>query len=379
MMKTMGDFQLEQRMMRYSKFVPRLYNLCLSMGFEAGKIMPSRAFCSDENQGFPIILMAKHFGTFPFNHGRVGGIVATDRHGPHAHHGQDMVIIQASHVGYDPDSGQFGTYRRLQTSHCESTSDCGKIAAISSWYISEYHFACENILIERREDEVLVTIDNQLIDSSRKEGLMLRLEKMLQCEAARCGRDDYTPIEILSTAKTFVATDLFAARFTQLEEGETQVIGSALKGELFYFERDIVDEEEGHDHLERNLLPHMPRIVTAHSPALVAAQVNSKVEFDRAFRTIAREPAYRGKRLLFVSGIHIDISPREGQIFPLTKFVPWAAYFQDSDGSHETYEQGELWEMLKSQTIENPDQIGLDEAIQQMEGLQEVVVQGIDG
>jgi len=35
--------------------------------------------------------------------------------------------------------------------------------------------------------------------------------------------------------------------------------------------------------------------------------------------------------------------------------------------------------MLKSQTIENPDQIGLDEAIQQMEGLQEVVVQGIDG
>jgi len=119
--------------------------------------------------------------------------------------------------------------------------------------------------------------------------------------------------------------------------------------------------------------------VNAHSPALVAAQVNSQVEFDRAFRTIAREPAYRGKRLLFVSGIHIDISPREGQIFPLTKFVPWAAYFQDSDGSHETYEQGELWEMLKSQTIENPDQIGLDEAIQQMEGLQEVVVQGIDG
>ena len=65
------------------------------------RIMPSRAFCSDENQGYPIILIAKHFGSFPFNHGRVGVIVVTDRHGPHAHHGKDMVIIQASHVGYE--------------------------------------------------------------------------------------------------------------------------------------------------------------------------------------------------------------------------------------------------------------------------------------
>ena len=123
-MKSIGDFRLGQHMMRYSQFVPRLYNFCLSLGFEAGKIMPSRAFCSDENQGFPIILIAKHFGAFPFNHGRVGGIVATDRHGPHAHHGEDMVIIQASHVGYDPESSQFGSYRRLQTHGCEATADC---------------------------------------------------------------------------------------------------------------------------------------------------------------------------------------------------------------------------------------------------------------
>jgi len=60
------DFHIDQ-MMRYSLFVPRLYNLCRSLGFEAGNIMPSRAFCSDENQGFPIILIAKHFGAFPFN------------------------------------------------------------------------------------------------------------------------------------------------------------------------------------------------------------------------------------------------------------------------------------------------------------------------
>ena len=92
---SMGDFKISNRMMRYSLFIPRFYNLVKSYGFEKGRIMPSRAFCSDENQGFPIILITKHFGAFPFNHGMVGGIVATDRHGPHAHHGKDLAIIHS--------------------------------------------------------------------------------------------------------------------------------------------------------------------------------------------------------------------------------------------------------------------------------------------
>ena len=69
-----GPFHIEGMLLRYSGFIPRLYNVCKSLGFEPGQIMPSRAFCSDENQGYPIILITKHFGTFPFNHGRVGGI-----------------------------------------------------------------------------------------------------------------------------------------------------------------------------------------------------------------------------------------------------------------------------------------------------------------
>ena len=93
------SFKVDDVAMRYSDFAPRLFNYCLSLGMTPQGIIPSRAFCSDENQGYPIILIAKHFGTFPFNHGRVGGIVATDRHGPHSHHGKDIVLIQASHVG----------------------------------------------------------------------------------------------------------------------------------------------------------------------------------------------------------------------------------------------------------------------------------------
>jgi len=111
--------------------------------------MPSRAFCSDESQGYPIILLAKHFGTFPFNHGQVGGIVATDRHGPHAHHGQDLVIILASHVGYAPDTARFGDYRREQTEGRDMTPNCGKICGVLRWYENEYRFAQHNILLRR--------------------------------------------------------------------------------------------------------------------------------------------------------------------------------------------------------------------------------------
>ncbi len=50
------DFQIGERAMRYSLFAPRLYNYCLSLGFQRARMMPSRAFCSDESQGYPVIL-----------------------------------------------------------------------------------------------------------------------------------------------------------------------------------------------------------------------------------------------------------------------------------------------------------------------------------
>ena len=80
----------------------------------------------------------------------------------------------------------------------------------------------------------------------------------------------------------------------------------------------------------------MPKILCGRHPALTAAQVNTQVEFDRTFRSIVKESAYRGKRGTFVAGINIDVSPREEQIFPLTKYVPWAAYIQDESGGGPT-------------------------------------------
>jgi hypothetical protein len=69
---------------------------------------------------------------------------------------------------------------------------------------------------------------------------------------------------------------------------------------------------------------------------------------------------------VFISGIHIDVSPREGQIFPLTKYVPWAAYVQNETGEGYTLEQDKLREVLEKQSIDNPHKIDLTEAIGRM-------------
>ena len=368
----LGDFKISEMTMRYSRFIPKFYNLVKSLGFQAGKIMPSRAFCSDESQGYPIILIAKHFGSFPFNHGRVGGIVATDRHAPYSHHGKDLVIIQASHVGYDPDSESFGLYRRLQTEDTCETPNCGKITGALEWYINEYKFASQNILITKIEGKIKVIIDNRLLDKNRDQGLFLNLDKIIQVDALGKIAPEYSK----STAKIFpVASELIENIDPQnITNNQVIAIDKNLKPELFFFKRVISMDSEGRDHLERNMINVMPYIVTSEWPALSAAQATSQIEFDRTFRTIIEEPSYKNKKIFFISGLNIDISPRKGQLFPLTKFIPWAAYIQDEMGGYQIWEQAEIFNKLDEQSIENPDQVDLETAIEIMENAEEITL-----
>jgi hypothetical protein len=366
----LGDFVIEGMMCRYSSFMGRLYNFCRSMGFEKGKILPSRAFCSDESQGYPIILIAKHFGAFPFNHGRVGGIVSTDRHGPYAEHGKDLVLIHASHVGYDPDTHTFGPYRRLQTEFSETRPTCGKMGNVLEWYGNEYTFAKENIFLERHDEYFMVTIDNQLLRENRREGLLLNMEKIV----LPSDRGEFHPLKSYSTSKCYPASKDFRALIgeSRWPVSGRRTIGDWLLPELFRFKRDIPDDPETHGYLEQNLLNPMSQIITSKGPLLTAAQVNTQVEFDRTYRTLVTAEGYRGKQVVLISGLNIDISPREGQLFPLTKFVPWAAFVKQKDGSGHLFEQKELVNELLNQSEDNPDAVDLELAIQRMEDEEEI-------
>ncbi len=207
----------------------------------------------------------------------------------------------------------------------------------------------------------MVIIDNQLLSDKRDEGLFLNLARMIDM------RDGHTePVQLLSTAKVFRASaglmDIIGEQWPE----KRQNIGELLHSSLFYFRRDTRMVADASHYINRNLIESMPAILCSRYPSLSAAQVNAQVEFDRTFRTIVKEKAYNGKKVVFISGIHIDVSPREGQIFPLTKYVPWAAYIQAESGDGYTLEQDELYDILAKQSVENPYKIDLTEAIGSM-------------
>ncbi|MFO7543826.1 MAG: hypothetical protein R6W97_13595 [Thiobacillus sp.] len=358
------SFQINDRMMCYTSFIPRLYNWCLKLGFTPGKIMPSRAFCSDESQGVPIILLAKHFGVFPFNHGRVGGIVSVDRHGPHADHGQDLMLLQSSHVGYDPATGEFGNYRRLHTENSDNSRSCGKIGHILEECRSAYRYARENIRLARFEGQLAVLVDNMLLDIERTQGLFLNLDRLVHHDA----NGKFVTLNTLSTAYILPASSMLIDRLGSdswpLEDAVE--LGNRLAPEDFYFKQIFASANPLQDQLERNLLLPMPWIVSSKHPLLTAACVNTQAEFDRTYRSLTHNPAMRGKNMLFLSGINIDISPTEHTRFPLTQFVPWAAYLHLADGTRKIMEQSELLETLSSMPTANPDQIRFDESIEIM-------------
>ena len=370
--REIAPFTVDGMAMPYPEFVPRLFNLCMTLGFRKGLIMPSRAFCSDENQGLPIILLTKHFGTFPFNHGRVGGIVATDRHGPHAHHGEDAVIVQASHVGYDPETGAYGKCIRPKMEGLYVSDSCGKITHVITHYLEEYQFAQKRIFLHRDDTgKHLITAKNSFIDFDAhpvKNGLVLRLENIAKIS----DNGAITPVTALSTAHTYEVSEDFRqqidAKGYTWKTGEGEDIGKYLTADLFYFREDFHETDES-ILLERNLIEFMPTIVTSRNPSLRAAKINIQREFARTVESIRRGTEYKDKNLLYVAGLNIDISEFEGHP-ATTYFVPWAAHIQLKGGTPDKYlhpiEQERLFALLMEQSSENPEQANLKEEIGRM-------------
>jgi hypothetical protein len=234
---------------------------------------------------------------------------------------------------------------------------CGKLSAVLGWYQTEYRHACNDIQLGSMDGTAAVFIDNALLDPHRDEGLFLQIDRLIDVT-----RPD--PLRVLSTSKAFAAEPGLARELDWPDD--QQPIGGRLSADLFFFRRRPIIGPEGHDLLEEALAPAMPMFVTSPNPALDAARYHTQIEFDRTYRTIQREPAYQGKNVLFVAGLNVDVAPRGGLLFPLTKFVPWAAYARLRDGTNFLLEQDALFAGLAEQSVENADQISFDAAIKTM-------------
>ncbi len=76
---------------------------------------------------------------------QVGATISTNLHETYASHGKDLVMLVASHVAYDIETKEFGKCHRWLTEKESTTSNCGKIAHVLSWYQKEYLFAQSSI------------------------------------------------------------------------------------------------------------------------------------------------------------------------------------------------------------------------------------------
>jgi hypothetical protein len=205
-----------------------------------------------------------------------------------------------------------------------------------------------------------------LLRGKRQEGLFLNMPRLIKRDDDR----NFAPLHTHSTSKSFMASSSLQQELKhlgpELQDGRRIPIGKHLKPDMFYFRRNLDETVLGRDHMEMNLIYPMPWIVTSPWPALTAAQINTQVEFDRALRTVSHASSFRGKCLFYISGLNIDVSPQPGEIFPTTKFVPWAAFLRKAQGEKRILEQTELVEVLRQQVRENPDEIELDTAIRNM-------------
>jgi hypothetical protein len=265
-------------------------------------------------------------------------------------------------VGYRPETKRFGEYRRLQTHNNACSSNCGKIHATLDWYMKLYQFAQESIRLQRVGDDFLVTIDKQLCAQSYDEGLFLHLEKLLRQESD----GSFKAVEVLSTSKVCHASNSLLAYLKDKKfkwpKRNTVEMGEHLTPDFFHFKRSL-DTEDDSESVQHNLYDYMPWIVTSNEPMLSAAEINVQIEFDHAYRSIVQEAEYKNRNLIYIAGLNIDVSPQEGQLFPLTLFVPWAAYIQHEDGSHFILEQNDLYKRLMQCSDQNAYQVDLEKAI----------------
>ncbi len=91
---TFINYRTKSVAMDYAEFAPRLYHLCKHFGFRRGHMQLASAFCADEDQGYPLLILTKHFGAFPVDVGTKNGGINYQEIPQQPD--TDLVIVQAS-------------------------------------------------------------------------------------------------------------------------------------------------------------------------------------------------------------------------------------------------------------------------------------------
>jgi hypothetical protein len=157
-------------------------------------------------------------------------------------------------------------------------------------------------------------VNNALLDPHRAEGLFLHLDRVIDLAQP-------APLRVLSTSKAFAAAPVL--RSIQAENWQEKSPIGALLTDWAGGTRSAGGGARASD----AGACHLAQSGVGRGPLSHADRVRPP------YRTIQREPAYHGINVLFLSGLNVGVSPRDGLMFPLTKFVPWTAYARLRNGT----------------------------------------------
>ncbi|MFC1690800.1 hypothetical protein ACFL0W_01350 [Nanoarchaeota archaeon] len=373
----------------YRVLIPRLRNLVLGhYEFDSKKTLPCRSFCSDETQMVIADLLSSYFGARPFNFGRVGALLALDRSPAAAHHGKNLVIVSAAHVGYDPNASnsaeQYGRIFRPQMD-CSVDDDhshsscCGKIVGTITPFKESYDRTSQDKLhlikkeVGGTEKYCIVINNSRLAPFNDDKILELHLEKLLKFKNDSPVEIDREANSIIYEANPGFVEDIGEENF--LADKPTP-IGKNLTGKYFDFRREVIKENEDGSHLIlKGLLPYMNRVVTSDIPSFEAARIVSWGEFGKAVNAFGHHTSELdlGERSIFlISGINLDYFDHEAaKINPLAGnqvyFIPMAAYVKNIDDPNhpdgQVLEREELLDLLLKQEA-TAERFSLDEVLE---------------
>lgn len=266
---------------------------------------------------------------------------------------------------------------------------CGKVVGVMGPYEKAFEALLGRIRVRADGEQVLLSVSNLLLPSSSGEGsdqlAFLVFDDLFEKGALE------NPVLEKGTSTVFRASESFAKQFKKLmatQEGQAveeeidqsdlqlgwrslknSKLAHLLTSNMFTFKKpaELLLGEE--NRLERSLLPHLPKVLTSpYDNELSASLICMQSEFDRSVHSVAAEPTYKGKNLILISGLNIDVSPAQDleEAFPATMFLPWAAYVQLADGKRHVVEQQELVSELFSRSTDNPDELDIENSINEL-------------
>jgi hypothetical protein len=294
------------------------------MGFDFNKSasLPCKWKCSDESLFGVDLCLYAYTGHYPFDKGIIGGYFNEASVAAAVHHAYTNLDFGGSHVGYipGPSGGRFGRIPRPLYKK-ENSAGCGHLNALLTPFQEIYLDACKHILINKPNDDFLISVPNEYLQPSWSRHpikLLVDLESLVIDSIATDPEKIHTHKQagrsLFKLDPKFISSLPSAAQASFCSEKQIPV-GRHLKP-VYFNVFDSTAELHPDGTPKKKLLPYMKHILAAKdaAPMLKAAVINTTIEHNSLTDCI-RLSQYEPYAFACFTGVFIDIYDKQCQAY----------------------------------------------------------------